>query len=258
MYASSRRSTLISGLVHVAVIVILLLMSGGVVPTPSWEPEHISLVLPSDLVKYEVVATDHGGGGGGNKDSLPPTKGSPPKPSLHPFVPPTAKVENQQPILSMEQAVLADPSIQIPRDLPVIGDPNGMIGVRSDGPGGPVGIGKNGKGGVGSGPGPGVGDGPGPGVGGIRDTVTQPELIWKSEPAYTEEARKVKLQGTVLLRIVVDEHGRAEDVVITQGLGLGLDERAVEAVKQWKFKPGMRGSKPVPTVALIQVSFRLL
>jgi protein TonB len=260
MYASSRRSTLISGLVHIAVIV-LLLMSGGVVPTPSWEPEHMTLVLPSDLVKYDVTATDKGGGGGTN-DPLPPTKGHPPKPSLHAFVPPTARVENLQPILTMEQAIIADPSIQIPKDLPVIGDPNGAIGVKSNGPGIRGGVGTGENGGVGPNRGPGAGDGPDGGIGGtrggFRDNVTQPELIWKSEPAYTEEARKVRLQGTVQLRIVVNERGRAESIVVTQGLGLGLDERAMEAVAQWKFRPGMRGGKPVPTVAIVQVSFRLL
>src|SRR5215471_15336689 len=251
MYASSRRSTLISGLVHIAVIV-LLLMSGGVVPTPSWEPEHISLVLPSDLVKYAVTATAHDGGGGGTKDLVPPIKGHPPKPALHAFVPPTARVENQQPVLSMEQAIVADPSIQIPKDLPVIGDPNGVLGVKSNGPGTGSGIGT----------GKSAGDDSDGGIGGsrpgFRDNVTQPELIWKSEPEYTEEARKVKLQGTVQLRIVVDERGRAESIEVTHGLGLGLDERAVAAVRQWKFKPGMRGGKPVPTVAIVRVSFRLL
>jgi protein TonB len=78
------------------------------------------------------------------------------------------------------------------------------------------------------------------------------------EPAYTEEARKVKLQGTILLRIVVNERGWAEHIVVTQGLGLGLDERAADSVKQWRFKPAMRGGKPVPSVALVQVTFRLL
>jgi TonB family protein len=133
--------------------------------------------------------------------------------------------------------------------------------VKSNGPGERSGIGTGGKGGDGSGNGPGAGDGDG-GIGwsrtGFRDNVTQPELIWKSEPEYTEEARKVKLQGTVQLRIVVDERGRAESIEVTHGLGLGLDERAVAAVRQWKFKPGMRGTKPVPTVAIVQVSFRLL
>jgi protein TonB len=162
----------------------------------------------------------------------------------------------------MEQAIVADPSIQIPKDLPVIGDPNGAIGVKSNGPGIRGGIGTGANGGDGPGRGPGAGDGTDGGIGStrgeFRDNVTQPELIWKSEPAYTEEARKVRLQGTVQLRIVVNEKGRAESIVVTQGLGLGLDERAREAVAQWKFRPGMRGGKPVPTVAIVQVSFRLL
>src|SRR5262245_52991872 len=234
MYASPRRSTLISGLVHIAVILVLL-MSGGVVPTPSWEPKHVSLVLPSDLVKYEVTTTASSGGNGGTKDVLPPSKGYPPKPSLHPFVPPTARLENPNPVLTMDQAVLAEPSIRIPQDLPVIGDPNGVIGFKSNGPGSGSGIGTgNGAGGVGNGRGSGLGSGDG-GIGGMsggmRGAVILPTLITKTEPIYTNEARKARLQGSVWLRIVVDEHGRAESIVVTQSLGLGPEERAVEAGK---------------------------
>src|SRR5262249_20777245 len=100
-----------------------------------------------------------------------------------------------------------------------------------------------------------------PGFGGragFRDDVTAPTLLSKIEPEYSDDARKAKLQGSVFLRIVVDERGHAESIEVTQGLVLGLDERAVEAVKKWRFRPAMRVGRPVPASAIVQVVSRLL
>jgi TonB family protein len=83
-------------------------------------------------------------------------------------------------------------------------------------------------------------------------------LLSKVEPEYSEEARKAKWQGTVELQIVVDEHGVPKEMRVTRALGLGLDQKALEAVAKWRFKPGMRDGKPVPVIATVQVNFRLL
>ncbi|MBS1856592.1 MAG: energy transducer TonB [Acidobacteria bacterium] len=240
----------------------LLLLTGPVVRTVPKLIDHGSIVLPSDLVKYQVTRTESGGGGG-QRDDTPPQRGHLPKITPRPFVPPMAHMENARPVLAMEMAIFGNPSVIVPAiNLPMVGDPGGVLGLISGGPGGPVGIGTGDRGGIGGKTGPGYGDGDRPGVGGyspgFRDDVTQPTLLFKVEPEYTDEARKVRLQGTVLLRIVVDERGRAENIVVTQGLGLGLDERAIEAVKKWRFRPGMRASRPVPTTAIVQVTFRLL
>ena len=80
----------------------------------------------------------------------------------------------------------------------------------------------------------------------------------KIEPEYTEEARRAKLQGTVLLRIEVNERGQPQNLRIRQSLGLGLDERAVDAVKRWRFRAGTADGKPVVTEAVVEVNFRLL
>ena len=261
MYASPKRSGFISALIHGAAFA-LLLLTGRVVKTLPTLVEHGSIVLPSDLVKYQVTRTEHSGGGGHN-DSTPPQRGHLPKITLRPFVPPMAHLENARPVLAMEMAIFGDPTILVPAvNLPMVGDPNGVLGVISGGSGGPTGIGTGGNGGIGGKDGPGYGPEGEPGVGGahagFRDNVTQPTLLSKTEPEYSDEARKVKLQGMVLLRIVVDERGRVGDIVVTQGLGLGLDERAVAAVRKWRFRPGMRAGRPVPTTAIVQVSFRLL
>ena len=80
----------------------------------------------------------------------------------------------------------------------------------------------------------------------------------QKEPEYSEEARKAKYQGTVTLYVEVDPSGRATNIRVLHSLGLGLDEKAMDAVKQWKFKPGMKDGKPVTVQASIEVNFRLL
>jgi len=78
------------------------------------------------------------------------------------------------------------------------------------------------------------------------------------EPEYSEEARKAKWQGTVVLTVIVDEAGRPSHVSVLRSLGLGLDQKAIDAVSQWRFKPGLKDGKAVPVIATIEVNFRLL
>jgi TonB family protein len=89
-------------------------------------------------------------------------------------------------------------------------------------------------------------------------SVSAPVPIYKPEPEYSEEARKAKFQGTVVLFIVVDEKGNARDLRVIRPLGLGLDQKAIEAVNKWKFRPGMKDGHPVSVQATIEVNFRLL
>jgi len=96
---------------------------------------------------------------------------------------------------------------------------------------------------------------PGQQVGG---GFTPPRLVTKREPAYTPEARALKVQGTVVLLVVVDVDGSARDIQLKQGLGYGLDEAAANALSQWRFEPGQRDGAPVPILAAIEVNFRLL
>ena len=85
-----------------------------------------------------------------------------------------------------------------------------------------------------------------------------PQLIYRVEPEFTDAARQAKHQGSVLLSIIVDAEGHVRDPKVINALGLGLDERAMAAVKQWRFKPGMKEGKAVPVYAQVQVTFRLL
>jgi TonB family protein len=146
--------------------------------------------------------------------------------------------------------------------MPNYGDPLGKLGPASNGTGSGGGIGSGKGGGVGSGTGGGVGPGSGGGIGDgaykAGNGVSKPELLHKVEPEYSEEARKAKFQGVVILAITVDPNGNAINPQVMKSLGLGLDEKAMEAVRQWKFKPGYKDGKPVPVKATVEVNFRLL
>jgi len=204
-----------------------------------------------------------GGGGGGDRSPLPASKGKLPERSLRQFTPPVAVYNNLNPKLAMEPTIIAPPDVNLPQvNMSQYGDPLAKIGPPSNGPGSGGGIGSGSGGGVGSGKGGGYGPGEGGGVGGgvfrVGGGVTAPTLLHKVEPEYSEEARKAKYQGTVILYIQVDTSGRAVNMRVIHSLGLGLDEKALEAVRQWRFRPGQKDGKPVTVEATIEVNFRLL
>ena len=90
-----------------------------------------------------------------------------------------------------------------------------------------------------------------------KDT-SGPRLLKKIEPEYTDAARALKIQGPVILKVVIDTDGIAKNLEVVSGVGYGLDEKAAAAISLWKFQPGMRGGTPVPVKATIEVNFRLL
>ena len=92
----------------------------------------------------------------------------------------------------------------------------------------------------------------------VGNGITAPRLVQKLEPSYSDDARAAKFQGTVTLKVVIDTDGIAKDVQVVKSLGYGLDEKAVEAIDQWKFAPGTRDGEPVPVQATIEVNFRLM
>ncbi len=90
----------------------------------------------------------------------------------------------------------------------------------------------------------------------IGQGVSPPALMYKVDPALTDLARAAKVSGTVLIAVVVNVDGTVGEVKVLRSLGYGLDENAVEAVKQWKFKPGTKDGQPVPVYAQVEVNFR--
>lgn len=204
-----------------------------------------------------------GGGGGGDRSPTPASQGKLPKIAPRQFTPPTVVQNNPNPRLVMEPTIIVQPDANLPKIASnQLGNPLGIPGPPSNGPGSGAGIGSGSGGGVGSGSGAGYGPGKGGNTGGglfrIGGGVSEPVPIFKPEPEYSEEARKAKFQGAVLLSIVIDETGKTRDVKILRPLGLGLDEKAIEAVLKWRFRPSQKDGRSVAVMANVEVNFRLL
>ena len=163
-------------------------------------------------------------------------------------------IVKEPPKLAMTPTIIAPPDTVLPQNnLPNWGDPLAKLVNGSNGTGFGGGMGSGSGGGLGSGKGGGFGPGEGGGVGGgvyrVGGGVSQPTVIFKVDPEYSEEARKAKYSGTVMLAVIVDTEGHARDIHVVKSLGMGLDEKAIEAVEKWKFKPGMKGGQPVNVTA---------
>jgi len=227
--------------------------------------EVVTLIAPDDIPPLEPSKTQAGGGGGGgDRDKFQAPKGKLPKFAMQQIVPPMVVVRNDNPKLTAEPTVVVPPEIHLAmNNLPTLGDPMSHLpsGPPSNGTGSGGGIGSGNGGGVGSGEGPGVGPGHGGGIGGgafrVGGGVSAPKPIYAPDPEYSEEARKAKYQGTCVLWLVVGPDGKPRDIKVARTLGLGLDEKAIEAVKTWKFEPAMKDGKPVAVQINVEVSFRL-
>jgi TonB family protein len=238
-----------SFLLQAAAVALLMLLGTtqvGRTPTSNvtlLEPPPVRRTIPSKPARGSV-------GGGGQHSPLPPPKSVTPKSFTGPN--PVA-----HPVLQLDASLLTQPSEW---SAPTAAILSPLDGLRTGG-------GPGTKGGIGAGVGPGIGDDIGPGTGGngadggiftVGKGITQPTLITRVDPEYSEEARKAKYSGSVLLSIVVSPEGRAEDIRVVRSLGMGLDEKAIAAVRQWRFKPGTNNGAPVRVRAQVDVTFRLL
>jgi len=230
---------------------------------------------PMRLVFLATPGPGGGGGGGGLLQKTPPPKAerqgvrklSSPLPARTPpppIVPAPTPPEPKPPPLNSEQlpAVVA-PIITAPADT------RNRVGILdqttadsdSHGPGSGGGVGKGTGTGIGEGNGAGIGPGSGGGTGGgpyrPGSGITPPRLLHEVKADYTEEARRRSLSGEVVLEIVVRRDGSVGDVKVLQGLGSGLNDRAVQAVRQWRFSPAERLGTPVDVVVEVSVEFRL-
>jgi TonB family protein len=196
---------------------------------------------------------------------LPASQGVLPPRSSRQFVPPEAVITNLNPKLTIQPTIIAPPDASVPQvTSELYGDPLSKFLNASNGPGSGGGIGAGDNGGVGSRKGPASGLGECCDVGGMSPVLTSgggvsaPVVIFQVEPQYSEEARKAKLSGIVILDLIVDPAGHARNIRVMSGAGMGLDEKAIEAVQQWRFKPGAKAGKPIPVHARVEVNFRLL
>lgn len=268
-YNYRKRGAWFSLVVHALAVAGLIAISiAGAKVVKKVQEQSIALVSP-DVSEYMPLSqkkndTIGGGGGGGDRDKLQAPKGKLPKFDMEPKAPPAMIVRNDNPKLVVDPAVVVPPQVRIANPaMPNFGDPKAVIpaGPMSNGTGSGGGIGSGSGGGVGSGTGPGVGPGRGGGIGGgvfrVGGGVSAPRALDTPDPEYSEEARKAKYQGTVVLWLIVDESGNPREIKIARSLGMGLDQKAIEAVRRWKFEPAMKDGRPVAVQINVEVNFRL-
>jgi len=254
--------------VHLGAIILMLFPLHRLAKVTQPPPLRTYLVV-HDISPYRIKLPPgsdiaSGGGGGGDHSPLPATSGRPPKFTVIQMAPPSIP-RNANPILVADASLVGPPDLQFPSpNLSMYGDPLAKMVNDSAGPGGYGGMGD----GDGTGMGPGHGSGLGPGWnGGVGNgphrpgfnRVGYPTCDYCPDAKYSEEARKAKFQGVVLLQVIVSADGRATNIEVVRGPGLGLEEQAVAAVKTWRFKPAFGPNRtPVPTQIAIEVQFRLL
>ena len=206
-----------------------------------------------------------GGGGGGDRSPTPASEGAISKFAHDQLAPPQVKPLEFVPKLAVTPALIGQPELQLPpmRADTNWGDPTSALSQLSGGPGFEGGIGPGRGSGIGPGKGPGYGPGEdgntggGPPVYGYNSDISAPKEIFSPAPDYSEEARKAKLQGIVLLSLVVDAEGNPTQIRVVKPLGMGLDEKAVEKISKWRFIPAKRNGVPVPVRVTLEITFRL-
>jgi len=263
VYPVHRSSFIASALAHTTALALLVTV-GIWAARNTREIPRVSSVMLTDVGPYILPPTPdaaRGGGGGGDHEKVQASKGAPPRFAPAQITPPAIVVRNENPRLTADPTVVGPPSLSFPQT-GQMGDPlAGIVGPASNGTGSGGGIGSGWEGGVGAGRGPGVGPGSGGGIGGdlyhVGGGVSSPHAIYEPEPEYSEEARKAKYQGVVVLQLIIGADGRPRDIRVARALGMGLDQKAIEAVRQWRFEPAFLGSQPVAVVVNIEVNFRL-
>jgi periplasmic protein TonB len=265
-YDNKKNGALGSTGVHILLVAVLIggtLLARRMVTAAPTQKVVVTLIDPGDLPPLKPSATQSGGGGGGgDRDVLQASKGKLPKFSMQQITPPVAVIRNLHPKLAVEPTIVIPPQVQMATtSMPNLGDPMSHAVMPSNGTGALSGIGTGSGGGVGSGNGPGFGPGEGGGTGGgifhVGGGVSPPRPIYQPEPEFSEEARKAKYQGTCTLGLIVGTDGRPSNIRVLSSLGMGLDEKAIEAVKNWKFEPAMKDGHPVRVEIAVEVDFHL-
>lgn len=279
-----RVPTIATGTVHAVVLALLLWATAGSTDSASNSPAP----EPSRLVFLVTPGPGGGGGGGGTRNphpaprlertgpkhstvSVPVVKPDPvlttarnvdPPPKPTPAAIPEAKPVERAPE-PLPAKVLVAPVVETAaatRDREgVIENPRGDADSHGAGDGGGSGTGQGTGNGQGAGSGIGEGSGGGTGGGPFRpgSGIEPPRLLHEVKAEFTEEARRRNISGDVVLEIVVTRDGGVGDVKVLQGLGAGLDQRAIAAVRQWRFAPALRRGQPVDVIVQVAVEFTL-
>ncbi|MGC2161865.1 MAG: energy transducer TonB [Silvibacterium sp.] len=203
-----------------------------------------------------------GGGGGGTHSPIEASKGHLPDISRKQITPPQI-LQIDHPKLPVPATIVMPQQVKLPNaNMPNVGMPTSpQVALASQGGGSGSGFGSGSGGGIGSGSGGGVGPGEGGGYGGgvmqPGGGVSAPVLIYSVDPEFSDEARRAKYQGICVVSLIVDREGNPQNIRVVRALGMGLDEKAEEAVRHYKFKPAYYKGHPVPVLINVEVNFRI-
>ena len=253
----------ISTTVNIAILIVILFFVGRKI-VEAVKPSLTAVNIDVGDYKAGMTKKIGGGGGGGDRSMIQANKGKLPKIEKNPITPPQPQTI-EHPKLPEPAAINVQKNIQLPDnpDMPMIGTKSSQnVTLASAGTGSGSGMGTGSGGGLGSGNGIGYGPGSGWNTGGglaqIGGRVSAPVIIHSVEAEFSDEARRAKYQGVCLVSLIVDTQGNPQNIRVTRALGMGLDEKAIEAIRQYKFKPAMKdGKTPVPVQISIEVDFRL-
>jgi TonB family protein len=263
-FKHDKTSSAISFAVHAVVIALVLMLAIKTRTIAMQEPS--TIVTPVDFTVsappmiLPVAKSMGGGGGGGARDIVEASKGHLPSVVAKMQITPPQIIRIDRPKLGIEPTEL----VRIPdnNNLPNFGMTNSpQIALASQGRGSGSGFGQGVGGGIGAGHGSGAGPGSGGGYGGglmsVGGGVSAPLVIHSVEPEFTDDARKANYQGNVSIKLIVDSQGNPQDVRLVSHLGMGLDQKAIEAVKQYKFRAATYQGHPVSVEIVMDVDFHL-
>jgi periplasmic protein TonB len=237
-----------------AFVSLMVVKTSRILPMPGVQTVELTTFQP-----HPGITAPHGGGGGGDAGKVQASKGGAPRFSYEQLTPAVVLAPNREAKLKVEPT-LVGPEMNLPK-FSQTGDPLSKLMVPSNGVGVRGGIGSGDAGGIGSGSGSGYGPGRGGGSGGgiytVGNGISAPLAIYTPEPEYSDEARKAKFQGVVTLLAVVGPDGTPKNLQVARSLGMGLDDKAIAAVKTWRFQPGMKDGHPVAVQISIEVNFHL-
>jgi TonB family protein len=255
------KSSAISTVMHILIVLLILLLGLLVRKTVQVKPEVAANQRPYVPITMPSAQAMGGGGGGGAHDVVQASKGHLPKFEKLQITPPSV-IKVDHPIIPEPPSVQAPPMNMPNQNLPNIGLANSpQVKLASNGTGGNAGMGSGSGTGLGAGNGAGVGSGSGQGAGGgiynVGGGVSAPVAIYQPEPEFSDQARRAKYQGVVALQIVVTPQGRTADIQVVRHLGMGLDQKAIEAVRKYRFRPAMYHGHPVAVRVIVEVDFHL-
>jgi protein TonB len=262
----SPASSVMAFCLHGLALALVLWISLMPHPKPVVKKMHITRLIYQPYippVTPPAPKTMGGGGGGGAHRIVEPMKGKLPPVQVQKLRVAPQIIRVNHPVLPVPASIVMPRNVKMPDSpMPNVGMPQSpQVAMASQGEGSNGGFGSASGGGIGGGIGAGLGPGTGGGYSGgvmsVGGGVTAPQVIHQVDPDFTEQARAARLQGQVAIQLIVDSSGMPEDMQVVHHLGMGLDQKALEAVQQYRFRPAMYHGHPVPVRLIVEVNFHL-